>query len=62
MHMAELWVPWQSLPTALHAGLTWHSGAPVSLLVNRVKLLNEKHLIFSFLQHQRQRSEQHWGG
>lgn len=51
VHMAELWVPWQPLPTALHAGLTWHSGTSVSLLVNRLKLLNEKYLILPFLQH-----------
>lgn len=34
----------------------------LSLLVNAVKLLNEKYLIFPFLQHQRQCSEQQWGG
>lgn len=63
MHLAELWVPWQPLPTALHADLTWDSGTEsVSLLVNAVKLLNEKYLIFPFLQHQRQCSEQQWGG
>lgn len=61
MHMAELWVPWQPLPTAPRS-LTWGSGTPVSLLVNGVKLLNEKCLIFPFLQHQRHCSEQQWGG
>lgn len=34
----------------------------LSLLVNAVKLLNEKYLIFPFLQHHRQCSEQQWGG
>lgn len=62
VHMAELWVPWQPLPTALHAGLTWHSGTPVFVPANGMKLLNEKCLIFPFLQHQRQCSEQQWGG
>lgn len=56
MNLAELWVPWQPLPTALHAGLTWDSGTSVSLLVNGVKLLDEKSLVFPFLQHQRQSS------
>lgn len=57
VHMAELWVPCQPLPTALHAGPTWDSGTSVSLLVNVLKLLDEKSLIFPFLQHQRQGSE-----
>lgn len=60
--MAELWVPWQPLPPALHAGLTWHSETSVPLLVNGPKLLYEKYLIFPFLQHQRECTEQQWGG
>lgn len=45
----------------LFLGLTWDSGTFLFLLVNAVKLLNEKYFIFSLLQQQRCRSEQPWG-
>lgn len=47
-------------PSPFHAGLTWDSGASISLLINGVKLLNEKYFILPFLQQQRHCSEQPW--
>lgn len=47
-------------PSPFHAGLTWDSGASLSLLINGVKLLNEIYFILPFLQQQRHCSEQPW--